>query len=843
MKPPLNSPLPKPDRVPPRAGTHRVALVGNPNTGKTTLFNHLTGLNQKVGNYPGVTVERKVGTFQAGPTRIELIDLPGTYSLAARSLDEMIVTDLLLGRREDEAPTEMIVAIVDASNIQRNFYLISQLLELDLPLVIALNMTDIAESRGICIDAAGLTQRLGVPIVPICASRRHGLEELKQTLYQCLEESFPNAQTVSEIPITPSEKPGRHRRRRGWGKRNHIDSDAMPEKRGPHHRHGRKAHARPAFSPAIQEAIAALRDWIQFQNGDSKEPFPDCELLRVLVDVGGCAESRFVRRFGADFYEMLNRTRESLGRGLPLAALETQTRYGWIHEIMDGHIRRPSETPLSLSDRIDRIVMHKAAGFGIFVILMALIFQSIYAWSAPVMNWIDGLFTLLGSWTAAVMPDGTLESLLVDGVIAGAGGVLVFLPQIVVLFLFIALLEDCGYMPRAAFLMDKILARFGLSGKSFIPMLSSFACAVPGIMATRTIEERRDRLATILIAPLMSCSARLPVYILFIAAFIPNRPLIGSWFNLQGVVLFAMYLIGIGVAIPLSWIFNKTMFRGQSSSFIMEMPTYKIPNAKTVVLYVYERAKAFIYRAGTVIVCVAIVVWALAYFPQHPEISRQYESRRQALQAPFLETARPRLEAFDAERYSSTMTDEARWEAIKNDPRLAAENPSPEVRTIAERFQVFQQQRQELVAEEQGEHLRHSLLGWMGQWIEPVVRPLGWDWRIGMATLASFPAREVILATLGTILNTGNEVNEESTSLRTALRAARREDGTPLFTLAVSLSIMVFFALCCQCAATLATIYRETNSWKWPFFTFAYMTSLAYFASLAVYQVMHALGG
>lgn len=774
-----------------QARTKRIALVGNPNTGKTTLFNCLTGLNQKVGNYPGVTVERKTGVFQLDSRRIELFDLPGTYSLAARSLDEMVVTDLLLGKM-NEAPIELVIAIVDASNIFRNFYLISQLIELGKPVIIAMNMTDVASSKGIRIDFEGLSDRLGLPVIPVCASRYKGIEELRRAISAAIEGPPPFPKTL------------------------------------------------PAFPENVQEALNRLRKALGNNSGGAAA-VTDVELFRALVDENGCAEERIANLRGPEFKNALRSARESAAGNLPLSAIEAKTRYQWVNETLAGLVVRPERETGTLSDTIDKIVTHKVFGYVLFAALMATVFQAIYTWAAPLMDLIDGAFSSLGGLVYAIMPEGTLRSLVVDGIIAGVGGVLIFLPQIVLLFLFIALLEDCGYMPRAAFMMDKILSRFGLSGKSFIPMLSSFACAIPGIMATRTIDDRRDRLTTILVAPLMSCSARLPVYIIFIAAFVPNTPLLGSWIGLQGVTLFMMYLLGILVAIPVAWLFKKTLFRGEPSSFLMELPSYKIPNARTVFFYVFDRAKAFIYRAGTMIVCVTVVVWALAYFPRPASIMDRFEERRSTLREQLAAQVQPLLNEWDSDTYAGADGPETLAEALANDTRLESP-PSPAAERVSEAWNQYLQELETIDTLEEGELLRHSFLGMAGRWVEPVVEPLGWDWRIGMATLASFPAREIIIATMGIILNMGGEVDEESTSLRNAMRETTREDGTPLFTLPVALSIMVFFALCCQCAATLATIYRETNSWRWPALSFAYMTVLAYAAAFVTYHSARFMG-
>ena len=415
-----------------------------------------------------------------------------------------------------------------------------------------------------------------------------------------------------------------------------------------------------------------------------------------------------------------------------------------------------------------------------FALLSALVFQAIFAWAVPVMDAIDALFSGLGAAVSAVMAPGPFHSLIVDGIVAGVGGVVIFLPQIAILFLFISVLEDCGYMARAALLMDRLLSRCGLSGKSFLPLLSSFACAVPGVMATRTVEDRRDRLTTMMVAPLMSCSARLPVYVLIIGAFIPDRALLGTWVGLQGLTLFAMYCVGAAVAVPVAWVLKGTLLKGDPPPFLLEMPSYKLPAPRTVALRVYHSSKAFVLRAGSIILATTIVMWALAYFPRPGEVVQQYERERLGT-------------------------------------------------TAAEEIQDIERR--------QAAHLLEvSYLGQAGKFVEPVVAPLGWDWRIGMATLASFPAREVIVSVLGTIYSLGGDQDETSEDLSHALQAARRADGRAAIGIPAALSIMVFFALCAQCMSTLAVIKRESGSWKWPLLTFVYMTLLAYLGALATYR-------
>jgi ferrous iron transport protein B len=722
--------------------TVRVALVGNPNTGKSTLFTALAGVRQRVGNYPGVTVEKKSGRLRHDGREFELVDLPGTYSLAPRAPDEMVAVDLLLGRRPGERPPDVVLSIVDASNLERNLFLVSQVLSLGLPTVVALNMTDIARDRHVEIDVAGLSQRLGVPVVAVQANRRAGLEELKHAL----------AGAATGIP---SER-----------------ENPLPD----------------AFQRVQRELAAAL-------NAGRTHPLPPFLVERLLLDDDGYLEEALIRPAAHDGAVDLRRAREALAAaGVSAPAVEAASRYEWVARVLEGIVRRPAGHQPTASDRIDAVLTHKLYGTAAFLALMALLFSSIFVFAVPLMDLLDAGIGALAAAVEPAMPAGALRSLAVDGVIGGVGAVVVFLPQILILFFFIAILEDCGYMARAAFLMDRLMAGVGLSGKSFIPLLSSFACAVPGIMAARVIENRRDRLATILIAPLMSCSARLPVYVILIGAFVPARHYLGGLLGLQGLVLLAMYSIGVIAAIGVAWLLKRTLLRGESPPFVMEMPGYKRPSLRTVGYRMAERGWAFVARAGTVIFAVAIVIWALAYYPRSDEhVAAEIASRRAEL-------------AGDAEAL-------AEFDEAVNLTRLEASLRQ-----------------------------RSSYLGRAGQRLEPIVRPLGWDWRIGCAAIASFPAREVVMSVLGVIYSLGDDfdVGDEADQnrLRDQLRAARWDDtGQPVYNVPVALSIMVFFALCAQCAATLAVIRRETNGWRWPAFTFAYMTALAYVAALATYQI------
>jgi ferrous iron transport protein B len=769
------------------------ALVGNPNTGKTTLFNALSGLRQHVGNYPGVTVETKKGQATCAGQPFELIDLPGTYSLAPRSPDEMVAVDVILGQVPGEARPDVVIAIVDASNLDRNLYLTTQLLELGVPVVVALNMMDVAERQGLRIDGEALAARLGVRVIPIQANKGKGLDRLR--------EAIAAAAAAGKVPQGPP------------------------------------------FPEAFEREVAALQQAVG-------ENVPAFLVRRLLLDVGGYTERRLVEQAGDGVKEQVRQARERLAAaGCPVPAVEARSRYNWIREITHDCVHRPAQRPVTWTDRLDRVLTHKVWGTLVFLVVMFLVFQSIFTWARPLMKAInlgkDALAEVLRP-PHGLLPTGPLTSLLVDGVLEGVGSVLVFLPQILILFAFIALLEDCGYMARAAFLMDKVMARCGLSGKSFIPMLSSVACAVPGIMATRVIEDRRDRLATILVAPLMSCSARLPVYILMIGAFLTT----GYAFWVPGLVMFAMYAIGMVTAPVVALLLKRTLLRGETPVFVMEMPAYKWPSARLVVRRMVDSGWAFVRRAGTLILASMVLVWALLYFPAgssyDDRIAQEEASlgdRKAELEKKRDDLAKSRKEIKQLER---ELEDAGTGDRPELERRIAAlkaelEPVEKEVKPLEDVEEATNRLRKEWK--------RQSYLGRLGQALEPAVRPLGWDWRIGVAALASFPAREVVVGTLGIVFQQGKVDSDEvrdaafaeigETDLGVALKEAEwdGQPGRKLFTVPVALSLMVFFALCCQCASTLAVIRRETRSWGWPVFTFTYMTVLAYLGAFVVYQV------
>jgi ferrous iron transport protein B len=726
--------------------TFTVALLGNPNTGKSTLFTALCGVRQQTGNYPGVTVEKKTGRTQLAGRTLEIVDLPGTYSLAPRSPDEMLAVDVLLGRQEDAPRPDVILCIVDASNLERNLYLVSQILELGLPIVLALNMIDAAEGKGLKIDAALLSKRLKLPVVPVQANKRIGIPALREALDRASSSDAPPA--ISCLP--------------------------------------------DAFNKEVDQLL-------------QRDPeLPRYLAERLILDTSGYLARAGLPGVTPELLEEVANARTRLATAnCRVPGVEPIARYQWIEQTLEGVVQQ-HKAPVLLADRIDRVLTHRVWGSAAFVSVMVAMFAAVFWLAQWPMEAIDFATGKLGEAVQASMEDGPLRSLLADGIIAGVGGVIIFLPQILILFLFIGALEDCGYMARAAYLMDRLMSRVGLSGKSFIPLLSSFACAIPGIMGTRVIENPRDRLATILVAPLMSCSARLPVYTLLAVAFIPPLYVLGGLEILRPIVVAAMYFLGIIAAAVVALVLKRTVLRGPTPPFVMELPRYKLPSVRGVVGRSLDRGWTFIKSAGSksagsLILAISILVWAGVYFPHRNEVVEDLVPQKVALE-----------------------------EQIASAPEEDGES----IAALAE-----------IENEMQARWLADSYLGRAGHVLEPAVRPLGWDWRIGCAAIASFPAREVIVATLGVIFNLGGEVDEESDSLHSALQNATWPDGRPLFTLPVALSIMVFFSLCAQCAATLATIRRETNSWTWPTFTFVYMTALAYVAALVTYQVGTWLAG
>lgn len=728
----MNGATPAPATALKNAADPVIAVIGNPNTGKSTLFNALTGLRQKTANYPGVTVERHTGRINLNGQNITLVDLPGAYSIAAQSPDEMVAIDVLLGHVEDLPRPRAILAVVDATNLRRNLFLVTQLAELGLPMVIGLNMTDLAAAKGIEVDIAALGAGLGAQVVALSAARGTGLDELRSALATA------------------------------------IDAPSPPPLR---------------VLPTVNEAAAEL--WQRLRATGSH--LTEYEVERALIDAHGAAERRFELSAGESFHAEMLDLRARLSAGSSLAAMEATARYALINALI-GRIEKRQAPRVTVSDRIDRVTNHPVIGSLLFLLVMAMVFQAVFSWAAPLMDLIDGWAASLGELVRDTLPPGAISSLLVDGVIAGVGGVVIFLPQIMILFAFIIVLEDSGYMPRVAFMVDRLMRSVGLSGQSFIPMLSSFACAVPGIMATRVIPERRDRIATILAAPFMTCSARLPIYALLIGAFIPDTRYLGGVINLQGVVLLGLYLLGIVGGILTAMLLKRTALSGPTPSFMIELPPYRLPNLWSVLIRLAERGRIFLVRAGTVIFSVAVLIWALVYFPRPAEVAAAYEAERTVLASQSASAERNR----DIEQL---------------DNRLASA------------------------------YLEQSWLGRAGHFVAPAFAPLGWDWKVSAAVIAGFPAREVVIAVLSTIYSVGDQGEATDNALRAQLKRATHADGSPVFSLPMVVGLLIFYAFCLQCAATLAVIYRETNSVGWPVFAWLYMTGLGYVGALLAYQL------
>jgi ferrous iron transport protein B len=723
-----------------------VALTGNPNCGKTTLFNALTGLRAKVGNYAGVTVERKEGRLLGSSKEnpITVLDLPGTYSLSPQSLDEQIARDVLFHRLPDVPPPDLVVVVVDASNLQRNLYFATQVIELGYPTIIALNMIDVARENGHEINTELLARELGVPVLPLVASRKKGISELRERILVGLH-APSNPRRFAELP--------------------------------------------PAYAKEMDSLASLLA-----------EEFPEPEYRAEAEAALILGDERFLTssagRYPDRVREEIRASRERLEKArVDWRSAAIEARYVRLAEIQAAVTTETAVEGDTLSDKLDRVFTHKVWGLLIFVLIMTAMFQSIFSFAEWPMEWLEKGVESVGGWVGTLLGPGPLRSLLVDGVVAGVGAVIVFLPQICLLFLFIGLLEDTGYMARAAFLMDRLMSKVGLHGKSFIPMLSSFACAIPGIMATRTIESPKDRLVTILVAPLMSCSARLPVYTVLIAACIPDKSVLG-FLKLSGLTMLAMYLLGIIVALLMAWLFKKTLLKGPTPLLIMELPPYKRPGVLAVFRHMWERSKIFLRRAGTVILGISILLWFLATYPKSESIEQTYATERQQI---------------EAQQLSPEQT-EARLAAI--DKKAA------------------------------GARLRHSFAGRLGHAIEPVVRPLGFDWQIGIGIVASFAAREVFVSTMSLVYNVGELQDDDkgTQTLAEVMKTQRYPNGAPVYTTLVGITLMVFYVFALQCVSTVAIVRRETNSWKWPAFQWAYMGALAWLFAFITYQGGKLLG-
>ena len=653
-----------PTATPPLALGYRLALAGNPNSGKTTLFNALTGLRAKTSNYPGTTVEHRQGHFTLDGATIAVVDLPGIYDVKASSEEEQVALNVLTGERFDA-----VIIVVDATNLSRSLFLTSQIMEMKVPVIVALNMIDLAEANGIRIDVATLTRELGCPVVPIVARSGTGVDALRTAI---------------------------HRLQTG------------------------------ASAPAAGAA---------------------CDVC------GGC-------RF--------------------------QSRYAWTDAIVGRCTQQTGQTPHRWTEQLDHLLTHPVIGVGAFFAVMLGVFFLIFRLAHIPMDLIDGLFSHVGAWATAHLPEGDLRNLLVQGVIGGVGGMLVFLPQICILFFCLSLLEDTGYLARAAFVMDRLMQRFGLPGKAFVPLLSAHACAIPSIMATRVIEDKRDRLVTILVIPLITCSARIPVYSMLAALLFAHD----AW--RASLVFTGAYTLGLTAAITVALVLKRTILKGETRALVLELPSYKMPSLRTAVLMMLDRAWVFVRKAGTVILGISIALWVLATYPKSAPPPAAIALQQQATQLPAAQAAELQAQA----------------------DRLISHSA-----------------------------LAHSTAGRIGHWIEPVLRPLGFDWQIGIGIVSSFAAREVIVSTLAVIYGVGEETARENPeSLYDSLRRAERSDGSKVFTTATCASLLVFYVLAMQCLPTQAITRRETNSFKWPLFQLVYMTILAYSASFLVFQTLRLLG-
>ena len=697
----------------------KVALVGNPNTGKSTLFNVLTGLNQKIGNFPGVTVDKKTGICDLPDGRhAQIIDLPGTYSLYPKSRDESIVFSVLADKSNLLRP-DLVVVILDASNLKRNLLLYTQVADLKIPVVIALNMMDLAKKGDITIDVNAFAQKLGVPVVPISARKIEGIDKLKTAI------TYANKIALQEDT---------------------IDVEAIA----------------PQLVAQISKEIKTDNPYYALQLAHQHE----------TINFITPAESERIEELELEFNFHSQKAQAS----------ETIARYNFINDLLyDTVTKKETAQDQTISNKIDKILTHKTFGFIIFFAILLFIFQSIFAWSAYPMKLIADMFVWIQSSLHTILPAGPLTNLLVDGVIAGLSGVMVFIPQIAILFGFISILEDTGYMSRVTFMMDRIMRKVGLNGKSVVPLIGGFACAVPSIMSTRNIENWKDRMITIMVTPLVTCSARLPVYTLLIALVVPNR---NVWwiFNMQGLALTGMYLFSLISAVTVAFVMKYILKARERGYFIMELPVYRMPRWKNVGYSMYDRAKAFVLQAGKVIIAVSVILWVLASYGPGDRFEKIEQKYKQPQYVQHL-------------------------------------NPEDLHRAVA------------------SEKLENSYAGVLGHVIEPVIRPIGFDWKIGIALITSFAAREVFVGTMATIYSVDGDA-EKMESVQQKMHTAKNPDGSPVFTLAVAFSLMMFYAFAMQCASTVAVVYRETKDWKWPASQFAYMTILAYLASFITYHLL-----
>ena len=723
--------------------TPRVLVAGNANSGKTTVFNALTGARAQVSNYPGVTVtrsSRRITLPDGSP--VEIVDLPGTYSLSAHSPDEQVAVDEVLGRRGN--PPDAVIVVVDSGALERGLYLVLQIAETGVPVIVALNMIDEASAGGADLDAGRLGAWLGATVVPTVASKGIGLDELR-------------AAVGTTIGLAPRDD-------YAWtGLPAQVEREVTTV-------------TRALKEAGFGKTAATRRSWALWS-------------LLSLESEDGAATGlpAPVRQTVHAIQQGAVDAQRSLDNEIIAA------RYRWIETVVADIRTQSREDTRKWTDRIDGILTQRVYGMAAFAVVMAVLFEALFTWSAPFITGIEMATAWLQNGVTAVLPPGILSDLLVDGVIAGVGNVVVFVPQIGMLFFFIAMLEDLGYLARVAFVIDRLMGQVGLHGKAFVPMLSGFACAIPAVMATRTIESPRDRLITMLTLPMVSCSARLPVYALVTAVvFAADRRLFGI-LSVGAVVLFSMYALSVVATLGAAAVLRRTVLRGPRMPLLLELPPYRVPVWGNVVTVTWRRVRSFLEDAGTIILTMTIILWALLSFPHSTEIDARFDASRTELLA--------------------TTAD-----ASARETGLA-----------------------ELDGQRAGDQLRYSIAGRMGQVIEPVIEPLGFDWRIGVGILGAFAAREVFVSTLGIVFGIEG-ADEESVSLRSSLQNARRADGAQLMSPLTGVSLMVFFVLACQCMSTLVVVRKESGTWRWPVFMFGYMSVLAYVASLTVYQVGSALG-
>ena len=720
--------------------TIHVAFVGNPNCGKTSIFNWASGSFEHVGNYSGVTVDVKKGTFQQSGYTFVIYDLPGTYSLSAYSPEELFVREHIF----NEAP-DIVLNIIDASNIERNLYLTTQLIDMDIKVVAALNMFDDLKKRGDYLDYERLGKMLGIPFVPTVGSKGHGIKRLFDTIIDVYED---RNKTLRHIHINYGEEIEQSIE----NIEKSLNSSDLAIKMSPRY-----------------VAIKALEK--------------DKQLLSILES------DKAYEKVLTDIKKEIERIETKLNDNSE--TIIADAKYGFIAGAIKETYKESPKNRRRKTEMVDTIITHRLFGIPIFLFFMWIMFQATFTLGQYPMNWIENGVAALSSFLQSTMPDGMLKDLLVDGIIGGVGGVIVFLPNILILFFFISFMEDTGYMARAAFIMDKVMHKMGLHGKSFIPLIMGFGCNVPAIMATRTIEDRNNRILTILVNPFMSCSARLPVYILIIGAFFPEHP---------GTVLFSMYAGGILIAVISSRLFKKYLFKGKETPFVMELPTYRMPTLRSTVRHMWHKGEQYLKKMGGIIMIASIIIWFLGYFPIKTEYSVNYDQEISRLE----------------QHYNRL---------IQTSP------PNHKEKLIAEKNEKTDQ----LEAAKEKEHQAQSYIGRLGKWIEPVMKPLGFDWKMGVSLLSGIAAKEIVVSTIS-VLYQANDSDKDNNQLIENMRNDKYADGTPVFTPLVAIGFLIFTLVYFPCVAVIAAIKKETGSWKWALFTAIYTTSLAWFLALIIHQ-------